>query len=168
MMLFHPVMVGVVLAGIFAATMSTADSLVLSCSAALTHDLAPPSWRSLRLGKLVTLAVAAFAFGIAVIGPSSVFTLVILAWSTLGCAFGPLMIVLALRGRPSERLTLLMIVVGPAVAFLWRALGWHEQYYEGMPGMAAGLAVYWLARCHRAAGPAQSTSSSPLASAPRD
>jgi len=168
MLLFHPVMVGLVLAGIFAATMSTADSLVLSCSAALTHDLAPPSWRSLRLSKLVTLAVAAFAFGIAVTGPGSVFTLVILAWSTLGSAFGPLMMVLALRGRPSQRLTLLMIVVGPAVAFLWRALGWHEHYYEGMPGMAAGLVVYCLARCHRAAGPARDPSSSPLASAPRD
>jgi SSS family solute:Na+ symporter/sodium/proline symporter len=39
--LLPPVFVGVVIAGIFAATMSTADSLVLSCSSALTHDLLP-------------------------------------------------------------------------------------------------------------------------------
>ena len=39
--LLPPVLVGLILAGVFAATMSTADSLVLSCSAALTHDLLP-------------------------------------------------------------------------------------------------------------------------------
>jgi hypothetical protein len=61
-----------------------------------------------------------------------------------------------------------MIVVGTATAFLWRALGWHEQYYEGMPGIAAGLAVYFLAGCRRAPAPAGKPSSSALASAPRD
>ena len=39
--LLPPVLVGLILAGIFAATMSTADSVVLSCSAAVTHDLLP-------------------------------------------------------------------------------------------------------------------------------
>ena len=39
--LFPPIFVGLILAGIFAATMSTADSLILSCSAAITHDLLP-------------------------------------------------------------------------------------------------------------------------------
>lgn len=146
MMLLHPLVVGVVLAGIFAATMSTADSLVLSCSAALTNDLVRPTARPLLAGKVATLVVALFALGIAITGPRSVFMLVIAAWSTLGSAFGPLLIVLASGGRPSERLALAMIATGPAIAFLWRAIGWHEQYYEGMPGMLAGLLVYWLGR----------------------
>ncbi|MGD9602974.1 MAG: sodium/proline symporter [Gammaproteobacteria bacterium] len=145
-LLLHPVFVGLVLAGIFAATMSTADSLVLSCSSALTHDLAPPACRSLVWSKAATLLVVTFAFAIAITGPASVFTLVILAWSTLGSAFGPLMIVYALRGRPSETLALLMICTGPLVALAWRGLGWHAQYYEGMPGMLAGLLVYAVAR----------------------
>ena len=38
-LLMAPGWVGVILAGIFAATMSTADSLVLSCSSAVTNDL---------------------------------------------------------------------------------------------------------------------------------
>lgn len=142
LLLLHPALVGLVLAGIFAATMSTADSLVLSCSSTLTHDLAPASWHTLWLSKAATLGVVALALAIAIAGPSSVFTLVILAWSSLGSAFGPLMIIYALNGRPSERLALLMVVIGPLVALAWRGMGWHTQYYEGMPGMLAGLCVY--------------------------
>jgi len=41
--LLSPPLVGLVLAGIFAATMSTADSLLLSCSATLTQDLVKES-----------------------------------------------------------------------------------------------------------------------------
>lgn len=145
-LLLHPVLVGLVLAGIFAATMSTADSLVLSCSSSLTHDLTPASWHSLWWSKAATLGVVALALAIAVTGPTSVFTLVILAWSTLGSAFGPLMIVYALRGRPSQPLALTMIATGPLVALAWRALGWHAHYYEGMPGMLAGLVVYGVGR----------------------
>lgn len=141
-LLLPPVLVGLILAGIFAATMSTADSLVLSCSASLTQDLATGKQSSLWLSKLATLGVTALAFFIAVTGPTSVFTLVILAWSTLASAFGPLMIVYACRGRPSQALALAMMIVGPLVALLWRWAGWHEHYYEGMPGMLAGLLVY--------------------------
>ena len=46
--LFPPVLVGLVLAGIFAATLSTADSLILSCSAALTHDVLPHNIENTR------------------------------------------------------------------------------------------------------------------------
>lgn len=160
MLLLHPAAVGIVLAGIFAATMSTADSLVLSCSAALTNDLARAGPRALYVGKAATLAVAAFALAIAVTGPGSVFLLVIAAWSTLGSAFGPLVMVLAAGGRPSERLALLMMAAGPAVALLWRALGWHEQFYEGMPGIVAGMLVYRLGRSLPSLGAAGAASSS--------
>lgn len=140
--LLPPVLVGLILAGIFAATMSTADSLVLSCSASLTHDLAPQTRSSLWISKLATLGVTALAFFIAIAGPTSVFTLVILAWSTLASAFGPLVIVYARGRRPSQALVLAMMIVGPVVALLWRWLGLHGHIYEGMPGMLAGLLVY--------------------------
>lgn len=141
-MLLPPVLVGLILAGIFAATMSTADSLVLSCSASIAQDLTPPHIRTLRLSKITTLGVTGLALVIALTGPRSVFALVILAWSTLASAFAPLMIVYALRRRPSETLVLLMMIIGPAVALLWRHLGLHNQFYEGMPGILAGILAY--------------------------
>jgi len=141
-MLLSPALVGLILAGIFAATMSTADSLLLSCSSALTHDLAPVASRALWKSKLATLMFTAMALVIAITGPTSVFTLVILAWSTLASAFAPLLIVYALKGRPPELLALTMMITGPLVALTWRYFDLHQHIYEGMPGILAGLLTF--------------------------
>jgi sodium/proline symporter len=139
--LLSPLLVGVILAGIFAATMSTADSLVLSCSAAVTHDLLPQRIEHPLLIKLATALVTGLALTIALSGNSSVFDLVILAWSTLAVSFGPLLILLALGQPVSQPGAIAMTVVGVGVALVWRWLGWHDMIYEGMPGIIAGLAV---------------------------
>lgn len=144
--LLPPSLVGLILAGIFAATMSTADSLVLSCSAAFTHDLAPRRMETPMEIKGATVAVTALALVIALTGSQSVFSLVILAWSVLASAFGPLMLVYALGGKPGEKLALAMMIAGVATALLWREFGLHDAVYEGMPGILAGLAVYLAAR----------------------
>ena len=99
--LLSPVFVGLVLAGIFAATMSTADSLVLSCSAAITHDLLPHKVENTFLLKVATLLITLAALLWALVNGQSVFSLVILAWSGLASAFAPLLIVLSL-GRQTE------------------------------------------------------------------
>lgn len=144
--LLSPALVGLVLAGIFAATMSTADSLILSCAASLTHDLLPRRLESGWEIKGATLAVTGIALGIALAGTQSVFSLVILSWSVLASAFGPPLIVYVAGGRPREGEAIAMTVVGVAVALLWRYLGYHEVVYEGMPGMLAGIATYGVLR----------------------
>src|SRR5690606_32588746 len=100
--LLPPVLVGVILAGIFAATMSTADSLVLSCSAAITHDLFPERLDSTWQAKTATAVVTLLALGIAMSETRSVFQLVILSWSTLASAFAPLLTLYAVGRRISE------------------------------------------------------------------
>ncbi|GAA5524906.1 sodium/proline symporter [Microbulbifer aestuariivivens] len=141
-----PVMVGLILAGVFAATMSTADSLVLSCSAAMTHDLMPQRTEKTWVLKLTTVAITSGAVVWALLNQQSVFSLVVMSWSSLASAFAPVLIVLALGGRPSQRVYILMSLVGLAAALTWRWLGWHSHIYEGMPGIIAGLVVYGLAR----------------------
>jgi len=139
--LLPPLLVGVILAGIFAATMSTADSLILSCSAALTHDLLPARIENPILIKSATALVTGLALFIALTDRSSVFDLVILSWSTLAVAFGPLLVLLATGRQVSQSRAIAMMILGAAVAFAWRGLGWHDMVYEGMPGMLAGLLV---------------------------
>ncbi|MDY6804691.1 MAG: sodium/proline symporter, partial [Cyanobacteriota bacterium] len=55
--LLPAILVGLMLAGLFAATISTADSQILSCSAALTQDLVPSAAKSYKMAKIGTLAV---------------------------------------------------------------------------------------------------------------
>jgi sodium/proline symporter len=155
--LLPPLLVGIVLAGIFAATMSTADSLVLSCSAALSQDLPRRRIEGRLAIKAVTAGVVLFALAIALARVQSVFALVILSWSVLASAFAPLLLVYARGGRPSEAQALAMMAAGVATALAWRWLGWHAAVYEGLPGMLAGWATHaaWsLAVRGRAGSPA--------------
>lgn len=139
--LLPPILVGLTLAGIFAATMSTADSLVLSCSAALTHDLLPKNIERPLFIKLATTAIVAIALLLALVNNQSVFSLVIMSWSGLASAFAPLLIVQCLGRRPGELLSIAAVLFGLAVAIGWRLLGWQNAVYEGFLGIGAGLVL---------------------------
>ncbi len=152
--LLPPVLVGLMLAGIFAATLSTADSLILSCSAAITHDLLPHRIENTLLIKLTTVATTAAALGLALMNHQSVFSLVIMAWSALASAFAPLLIALCLGREPGEKLSLMALALGLAVALGWRWLGWEYYIYEGLPGIVTGLAVLLAGSRTRRADPA--------------
>ncbi len=142
--LFHPVLVGMVLAGIFAATMSTADSLVLSCSAAITHDLGPERLEQPWMLKTATAVVIGLALVIALSGNESVFSLVILSWGVLASAFAPLLTLYALGRRLDEIHAVALMILGVGTALAWRQLGWHNSIYEGMPGILVPVLVGWV------------------------
>lgn len=145
MELLPPVLVGLILAGIFAATMSTADSLVLSCSAAITHDLTPQRIETPWLLKTATAMTTLVALAFAVSDSRSVFSLVILAWSTLACAFAPLLILYALRRRVHEFVAIGLMIAGVSIALVWRfGFGWHENIYEGLPGIVVPCILGWV------------------------
>lgn len=137
--LLPPLLVGLILAGIFAATMSTADSLVLSCSAAITHDVLPNKIEETLQIKLVTIGITACVLLLALSNNQSVFSLVILAWSALASAFAPLLIMLCLGKNPNESTSIIAVVIGLSTALLWRYFGWHSMVYEGLPGVLLGL-----------------------------
>lgn len=140
--LLPPVLVGLILAGIFAATMSTADSLLLSCSAAITHDLIKSKTESTVLLKATTVLLTIVALGIALSANDSVFNLVIMAWSGLGSAFVPLLLVLCLGAKPSQAASITMLIAGFLGAYVWRHLGWNSYVYEGLPGIVVGLLTW--------------------------
>lgn len=142
--LLPPLLVGLILAGIFAATMSTADSLVLSCSAAVTHDLLPHKIERPLLIKLATIGITGCALMLALSNNQSVFSLVIMAWSALASAFAPLLITLCLGGKPNQTTSIIAVLAGLCTALLWRYSGWHSMVYEGLPGILAGLLFLWV------------------------
>ncbi len=139
--------VGLVLAGLFAATMSTADSQIISCSAALTRDIVPRRAESLLVTKLATLTVTLVALAIAVLSIKSVFIVAVVGWSALGSAFGPLVLLYCLQKNPSEKTAVVMMLAGLATSLLWRYCGLSGTIMELAPGFAAGLMVYFLQVC---------------------
>ncbi|MGD1897172.1 MAG: sodium/proline symporter [Phormidesmis sp.] len=139
-------LVGVMLAGLFAATISTADSQILSCSAALTQDLFPGMAHSYRLAKIGTLVVTAIVLAIALINNESVFSLIIFAWSILASGLGVLLVLRSWQQPVSTLCAIAMMLSGIAVAVIWRQAGLSGNLYEVLPGMVAGLAVYGIFR----------------------
>jgi len=142
--LLPPMLVGLVLAGIFAATMSTADSLILSCSAAITHDLLPHRIEKTWLIKLATVLITGCALSLALLNNASVFGLVVMAWSGLASAFAPLLLTRCLGWKFNQTESLVAVLTGLSVALFWRYLGWHDAVYEGLPGIIAGLLLLSL------------------------
>lgn len=147
--------VGLVLAGLFAATMSTADSQILSCSGALTRDLFQGRQGNQRrqgrlsgywLTKGATVVVTAIALFIALYGADSVFYLVNLSWAALGATFGPLLIVYALQQKPAQPLAVTMMLGGGAATLLWWAYGYPDAVYQILPGIVTGLAIFLVGR----------------------
>ncbi len=139
-------LIGLILAGIFAATMSTADSQILSCSASLTRDVLPIKNVGYYMSKAATVLVTLIALAIALGGNESVFDLVLVASGALGCAFAPLVAIYALGQKPSEAVAMGMMLTGLVVMLAWRNMGLSDITYEVMPGMLAGLSVFLVAK----------------------
>lgn len=139
----NPVMVGLILAGIFAASMSTADSLLLSCSAAITNDLNFKKKPTYFQTKLVTAFVTIVALLISLFGNESVFDLVLISWSALGAAFGPLLVLYVIGEKPTEGQRFVVIFVGLVTMIVWRNMELTNSIYEVAPGMIAGFLIFY-------------------------
>ena len=140
------VLVGLILAGLFAATLSTADTQILCCSAAISQDLFPAWGRTYHSTKLITLGVIAGVLAFTSFGPRSVFVLLTLAWSSLAAGLGPLLAVQSFGLPVNNKVGVATILGGLAAALFWRfGLKLHDSLYEVLPGMAAGGASYGAA-----------------------
>ncbi len=133
---------GLVMAGLFAAIISTADSQILSCSAAITQHIIPNISKSVIAAKTATLCLSVFICCIALLNNDSIFSLITFSWSALASALG-IVILLRLWDRKLGALeTLCIMVSGLAVACSWRSLGYASSLYEVLPGMAAATGMY--------------------------
>jgi sodium/proline symporter len=113
--LFPPVVAGVMIAAVLSAVMSTADSQLLVAASAVTHDLGLGGHGRagmLRRARLVVLGLSAAAVAAALLVEESIFSRVLFAWSSMGSAFGPLLLVTALRGPVSPRATMASMLLG--------------------------------------------------------
>lgn len=142
----HPILFGMIVASIFAAIMSTADSQLLVAASALVRDFyekvvrrgeeVPRKLLVLYSRSMVgVLVVVALILGW--LAEELVFWLVLFAWAGLGAALGPISI-LALYWPGLTRAGVFAgLLTGTGVTFLWKSLPGLADVLQGTwPGLA--------------------------------
>lgn len=147
--IFAAIIAGLVLAGILACTMSTADSQLLTAASSVSQNLMQ-DFLHIKMSEKVSMLVARGTVAmIAIIGiilawnpNSSVFAIVSFAWAGFGGAFGPLMLFSLFWKRTNFQGALAGMVSGGAVVFIWkylvRPLGGAWNIYELLPAFIVG------------------------------
>jgi len=145
--IFPAAISGILLSAVLAASMSTADSQLLSASSALTSDVYKPLIRKNKAsdrelmwgGRFVVLAVALVALVIAANPKSgSIMDLVEYAWGLFGAAFGPAILLSLFWRRFNFEGAVTGIIVGANVDIFWIFFLKDTGVYEILPGFVAG------------------------------
>ncbi|MDX1635229.1 MAG: sodium/proline symporter [Marinobacter sp.] len=140
------VFVGISLAGLFAATMSTADSQVIVCSGSVTQDIRPKWKDSYIASKVATVSVALLALAVALFAPEGVFGLVLIAWSALAASLGSVMLLRIFRQPFSTTTAVVMMLTGFGTVVAWHLSAFNDDVFKLLPGLAAAFLVYLVSR----------------------
>ena len=149
---FAAIVGGMILAGILAATMSTADSQLLAAASAFSENLLQDVFgikmsqkQTVVTARLTVVVIAVLAVFLAADPDSSVFAIVSFAWAGFGATFGPA-ILFALFWRKSNRQGILAgLAAGGLMVFVWkfliRPLGGIFGIYELLPAFLVNCLV---------------------------
>lgn len=132
---------GLILAGILASTMSTADSQLLAAASAISQDLMIGSLRLKISEKVKMIAARTTVIAIAILGvvfawnpDSSVFRIVSFAWAGFGASFGPLMLFSLFWKRTNKWGAMAGMISGGITVIAWHyAQGGIFNLYELLP-----------------------------------
>ena len=118
---------GVILAGILASTMSTADSQLLAAASSISENLVKDTFRvkmsqkgSMILARVSVVAISVVAVFLARNPDSSVFRIVSFAWAGFGAAFGPVILFALFWKRTNKWGAIAGMLTGGAMIFFWK------------------------------------------------
>ncbi|MCR4670555.1 MAG: sodium/proline symporter [Saccharofermentans sp.] len=120
---------GIILAGIMASTMSTADSQLLAASSSVSEDIFKGVFRiklsekkALLIARVVLLVIGVIGVIIAWDPDSSVFKVVSFAWAGFGAAFAPAMLFSLFWKRTTKWGVFAGMLAGGTMVFVWEYL----------------------------------------------
>lgn len=136
--IFHPIIIGVLVAAIVSATMSTTNAQIIICCSALSEDFYRHFIRKnaankemLFVTRMWVVVVALIAMLIAADPTASVLALVGRAWAGLGAAFGPI-VLLSLYWKKTTRFGgIAGVISGAAGAIIFSKMSFIS--YEILP-----------------------------------
>ena len=146
------VLAGLILAGILAATMSTADSQMLAAASSVSQNILQEfghlklsEKQSLFAARLTIICVSVVGVVLARDPDSSVFGIVSFAWAGFGSSFGAVVLCALFWKRCNWQGALAGMLCGGLMVFVWKyivsPLGGVFGIYELLPAFLVSLAV---------------------------
>jgi sodium/proline symporter len=149
---FGPALYGLLVGGIFAAILSTADSQLLVVASTFVRDIYEKilkkretidESKKLRISRWIVVLSGVLALVLAFIAEDLVFWLVLFAWGGLGASLGPAVIFSLYWRRTTRSGVLAGMIVGTVVTIVWKLwLKGPTGVYELIPAFfCSALAV---------------------------
>ncbi|HHF42109.1 MAG TPA: sodium/proline symporter [Candidatus Aminicenantes bacterium] len=150
---FGPLLYGLIIGGIFAAILSTADSQLLVVASTFVRDLYEKILKKsvvisektkLKLSRWVVFFSGLLAVILAWVAQDLVFWLVLFAWGGLGAAFGTALIFSLYWSRTTRAGIVAGMVTGTVVTIVWKLfLKTPTGLYELIPAFALACLAIW-------------------------
>jgi sodium/proline symporter len=152
---FPPLIAGIVISGILAASMSSSDSYMLIASSAVSNDIVKGIIKKdadealvMWVARAAMLAVMVFGVILALSGNESIFRIVSYAWAGFGAAFGPLMLFSLFWKRTTFPAAVAGMLSGGIMVILWKNViakaGGVFAVYELLPAFIISALVIWI------------------------
>lgn len=144
------IVAGLILAGILAATMSTADSQMLAAASSVSQNIVQDFFKvkisekkSLLVARLTIVVISLIGVFLARDPNSSVFNIVSFAWAGFGGAFGAVTLCALFWKRSNKWGALAGMIGGGVMVFVWKyaisRLGGAWSIYELLPAFIFSL-----------------------------
>ena len=147
--LLHPSLVGLVLASVFAAIMSTADSQLLVAASSIVRDLyekiikkdSKISSKKLSTYSRITItALVILAVLLGIYSKDLIFWFVLFAWAGLGASIGPTSLLALFWKKTTKAGVFTGLLSGTATVIIWKSNTYlDELFYELVPAFFISL-----------------------------
>ena len=143
---------GVILAGILAATMSTADSQLLAAASSISQNILTDVFHikiskkaSMNVARITVVIISVISIILASNPDSSVFEIVSFAWAGFGATFGPVVLCALFWKKANKYGITAGMISGGIMIFVWKygisKLGGIFSIYELLPAFIVALLV---------------------------
>lgn len=127
--LLPPLLAGLAMAGILAATISSSDSYLLIAASAFSKNIFQGIMKKdatdkqvMTVSRITLLLIAIFGVIIALDEKSVIFTLVSFAWAGFGATFGPIMLFSLFWKRCTRSGAIAGMLAGGGMVFIWKLI----------------------------------------------
>ncbi len=145
------IVAGIILSGILASIMSTADSQLLAASSSISEDIFKAvklnisGKKKMLVARISVIVIAIIAMFIAKDPNSKVFEIVSFAWAGFGATFGPVVLCALFFKRTNKWGALAGMVSGAVMVFVWKfvisGFGGAFAIYELLPAFIISLVL---------------------------